>query len=71
MSIANELSSDVARAVLEQAATKAERGTIVLTEIVMEVHSILRRLTQDARRRRLSQLSPMPPPESNAASGGH
>ena len=71
MSIANELSSDVAMAVLEQAAAKAERRTRILTEVVMEVHSILRHLTQDARRRRLSQLPPMPPPESSAASGGH
>jgi hypothetical protein len=53
MSIGNELSCDVATAMLadlqdEQAATPGDQ----LTGIVLEVHSTLRRLTNDARRRR-------------------
>lgn len=71
MSIANELSSDVARAVLERQETAVERGTRSLTEIVLQVHSTLRLLTKEARRHRLSNLLPMPPLNNSAASSGH
>lgn len=71
MSIANELSNDVARAVLEQQAVKTEGETKGLTEIVLAVHSTLRLLTTEERRRRRAHLLLPPPLSNNAASGAH
>ena len=69
MSIANELSSDVATAVFTRRQEKAEIEARALTRIVLEVHSTLRRLTAEAIERRRSQISPAAT-QSNAASGG-
>ncbi len=51
MSIAHELSSDVAAAVLASKTGGARHDASELAEVVMEVHSILRRLTAETRRK--------------------
>lgn len=53
MSIAHELSSDVAAAVLSSKEGDSPHDASRLAEVVREVHSTLRRLTADARRRTL------------------
>ena len=72
MSIANELSSDVATALFARKEAKADLETKGLTNIVLEVHSTLRRLMAEARQRRHSQLftatSTAPSPNARAAS---
>ena len=60
MSIANELSSDVATAVLTRQQEKAEIEAGALLKIVLEVHSTLQRLTLEARQRRRLRTSPTP-----------
>lgn len=71
MSIAHELSCDVAAAILGEREegrpdAAADRG---LTDVVLEVHATLRRLTREARRGRLnSQFFPAsdrPAPDGN------
>lgn len=72
MSIANELSSEVATAVFTRPGKKAEIEPKGLTKIVLEVHSTLRRLMADARQRRLSRIVPASPSrDTRAASGSH
>lgn len=75
MAIANELSSDVATAVLAHGenGTQAERKALI--EIVRNFYSALRPLTTEARRRRVRSQAPdeTPPSSSStrAASGNH
>ncbi len=76
MSIARELSYDVAAAVLAEgeAGRPAPAAGGALTAVVLEVHTTLRRLTREARRGRLnSQFFPAsdqtPADSSSAASG--
>ena len=79
MSIAHELSCDVATAILSaREGVEAEPSSTDLTNIVLEVHSTLRQLTSEARRSRLnSQFFPDSSSRisgggsSNAASGNH
>lgn len=75
MSIANELSCDVATAMLtERADVQTRSASDDLTDIVLEVHTTLRRLTNEARRRRAQVLvepAPQTPGGHNAASGRH
>lgn len=78
MSIAHELSCDVATAILAgREGVEAEPSGTELTNIVLEVHSTLRQLTSEARRSRLnSQFFPNASSRisgggSNAASGNH
>lgn len=68
MSIASELSCDVATAMLsrEEAEQSAEGS---LTEIVLEVHFTLRQLTADSRRRRRAQFL-MASAQAASADGG-
>ena len=79
MSIAHELSCDVATAILarrEGVEAEPSSGTD-LTNIVLEVHSTLRQLTSEAKRSRLnSQFFPassgrISGGSTNAASGNH
>lgn len=70
MGIANELSSDVAAAVL----ARRPGETKELVEIVRDFHSAMRDLVGEERRRRLSQLPEAESPQQaggQAASGGH
>ena len=69
MSIANELSSDVATALFTRQVEKAEIETKGLTKIILEVHSTLSRLMADTRQRRRSRLftATAPPPHARAA----
>ena len=61
MSIAHELSCDVAAAMLsERADERQDAANADLTDIVLEVHTTLRRLTNDARRRRTPRAPPPP-----------
>ena len=56
MSIASELSCDVAIAILSRGGEKNPAGDGTLTSVVLEVHSTLRKLTEEARRLRRAQL---------------
>ena len=72
MAIANELSSDVAAAVLAHNEAGVEDQTENLVEIVRGFHSALRHLTIEARRSRVHQnYSAMQPtmPVKRAVSG--
>jgi hypothetical protein len=73
MSIANELISDVAAALFARKEEKADIETKGLTNIVLEVHTTLRRLMADARQHRRSQFfnttATVPSPNARAASG--
>ena len=69
MSIAHELSCDVATAMLaehEREQPAPHEGD--LTDVVLEVHSTLRCLTSEARRSRLNRE--LFPPQRKAATGG-
>jgi hypothetical protein len=68
MSIANELSSDIATALFTRQEEKAELEKKGLTNIVLEVHSTLRRLMADARRHSQLSTAIAPPPHARAAS---
>ena len=57
MSIANELSTDVAAAVLTGKEDESRRDAGELVDVVMEVHSTLRRLTAEARRENRSRAT--------------
>jgi len=56
MSIAHELSCDVAAAILSEREGQrpAPAGAAGLTDLVLEVHTTLRQLTREARRGRLN-----------------
>jgi hypothetical protein len=72
MSIANELSSDVATAMLAQNDNETEQDASELAGVVIEVHSTLRRMTLDARRKKRHSQAPIAdesPRSNNAASG--
>jgi hypothetical protein len=68
MAIANELSSDVATAVLAHK-QKGQSNTTELKEILLNFYSALRPLTTESRRRRWrAQSSPATPATGQAAS---
>ena len=75
MSIAHELSCDVATAMLSERKDEQADGTRGggdLTDIVLEVHTTLRQLTGEARRRRAQAFQAHAPQSAgNAASGNH
>ena len=73
MSIAHELSSDVAAAVLAPEEGESPRDASERAEVVLEVHSTLRRLSAENRRRgRGAKGDPESPSlEEGAASGQH
>jgi hypothetical protein len=72
MSIAHELSSDVATAVLTGKDDESPHDASELAEVVIEVHSTLRRLTSEARRKKRGTLdSSDAPPTISAASNRH
>lgn len=56
MSIASELSCDVATAILSREGADAEPASGGLTDVVREFHTTLRQLTAEARRIRRTQL---------------
>src|SRR3954469_23232235 len=69
MSIANELSSDIAAAMLARKNEESSVDSSELKDVVMQVHSTLRNLTAEARRgRRRSQSSFESPTAKSAAS---
>ena len=70
MSISNELSCDVAAAMLTP--NEGETRKRALTEIVLAFHSALRKLGGAERQRRRDEILRTPlAAESSAASGGH
>ncbi len=72
MSIANELSSDVATAMLAQKDNETEQDANELAGMVMEVHSTLRRMSLDDRRKKRRRQAPLADESlrsNNAASG--
>lgn len=73
MSIAHELSSDVAAAVLAAREDEPTHDASERAEVVLEVHSTLRRLSAEYRRRgRGAKDAPEGPPlGEGAASGRH
>jgi hypothetical protein len=54
MSVANELTSDVAAFVLKNETLHAPKNT---RQLLVEFHSILRKLTRDERRQRAAKLA--------------
>ena len=60
MSIANELSSEVATAIFTRQAGQAAIEPKGSTKIVLEVHSTLRRLMADARQRQKEPIRQSP-----------
>lgn len=71
MSIAHELSSDVAAAVLAAGEDEAPRDASGRAELVLEVHSTLRRLSAEHRRRgRASKGGHEDPPLGEGAASG-
>ncbi len=66
MSIANELSSDVAAAVLINEVDKVQADPKALIEIVRDFYSALRPLTKAARHRRTKALSSFEPPSPSS-----
>ena len=73
MSIAHELSSEVAAAVLAAGEGETRPDASARAEVVLEVHSTLRRLSAEHRRRgRAARLEPEDLPRGEgAASGRH
>ena len=67
MSIANELSCDVAAALLARQATPLVPSQTDLTELMLSFHATLRQLTGQDRKRRRALILDAPPPDSNAA----
>lgn len=72
MSIANELCSEVATAVMTRQEGESRMDPREMTKILLEVHATLRRLDTDERR----TASPVDPKlnafrSTNAASGNH
>jgi 16S rRNA C1402 N4-methylase RsmH len=72
MSIANELSSEVAEAVLARRQDESSQSVRELAEVVKEVHSTLRRLTAESRRRKAGPRAAAntSPEEAGGASSG-
>jgi hypothetical protein len=71
MSIAHELSSDVAAAVLAAEEGGATRDASERAEVVLEVHSTLRRLSAEYRRRgRAEKFDSGDPPLGEGAASG-
>lgn len=66
MGIANELSSDVAAAVLARKDEQPQGGTNELVEIVRNFHSAMRDLTSEERRRRIYASSSSESAQANA-----
>ncbi len=73
MGIANELSSDVAAALLARKDQQSQAETNDLIEIVRDFHSAMSELKGEERRRRASVISSadLSQPNNQAASGGH
>lgn len=73
MSIANELSSDVATAMLAPKDNETTQDASELAGVVIEVHSTLRRLTLEARKkkRRPQTATADDPPHTNKAASGN
>lgn len=71
MSIAHELSSDVAAAVLAVKNGEAPGDASERAEVVLEIHSTLRRLSAEYRRRgRAAAGAPEAPPLGEGAASG-
>lgn len=68
MSIANELSSDVAAAVLMRKNGETSADSSELKNMVLKVHSTLRHLTAEARKGNRRPLASSDPLAKNAAS---
>jgi hypothetical protein len=68
MSIANELSCDVAAALLlARQTTPPAPSQTDLTELMLSFHATLRQLTGEDRKRRRALILDAPPPASNVA----
>jgi hypothetical protein len=70
MSIAHELSSDVAAAMLARQDVESPQSTGDLAEVVIEVHSTLRKLTAEGRRHRAGRKESVDASRSANAGAG-
>jgi hypothetical protein len=71
MSIAHELSSEVAAAVLAAGEGETPRDASERAEVVLELHSTLRRLSAEHRRlRRAAKGEPVDSPRDEGAASG-
>lgn len=72
MSIANELSGDVAAAMLARGdGEEAPAGRSQLGDVIKTVHSTLREMTAEARRANRRPHEPHEPPPSRGAASGN
>jgi hypothetical protein len=74
MSIANELSSEIAAAMLSQQASPGKEASVsrnVIKDVVIEVHDTLRHLTIEARKYQRSTRRSSEPPPTALASGAN
>ena len=71
MSIANELSCDVAAAVFTEADEQTEPDAEQMTELVLTLHTTLRQMTDEARDRRRAQRAQRTDAAYNTQSAGH
>lgn len=72
MSIVRELSTDVAVELLASRKGESPHDASRLAEVVLEVHSTLRRLNVEARRKRRGRVTlPEEPPAESAAAARH
>jgi len=71
MSIANELSCDVAAAVFASQAERSEPDIEHLTQVILTLHTTLRQMTSEARARRRAQLADRRQPAASAHTASH
>lgn len=71
MSIANELSSEVAAAMLTREKDKDSPESSGLLDVVLEVHTTLQRMTREGRRKSFKYLSDSPQARGAAITGNH
>jgi hypothetical protein len=71
MSIANELSCDVAAAVFTEADEQTGSDAEQMTELVLTLHTTLRQMTDAARDRRRAQRAQRTATPYNIQSAGH
>lgn len=69
MSIANELSSEVAAAMLARKEEQEPSVSTNLVDVVLEVHSTLRRMNREARQRSVKFSSDQPQARGTASAG--
>jgi hypothetical protein len=71
MSIANEISSEIAAAMLSRQGDEDSERRSDLKDVLIKAHSTLRRMTTEARKAGRRAKDPAPSPKGSAASGAN